>query len=101
MTRRARRIKILATLGPASADPEIVEALYHAGVDVFCINMSHASHDMMRERVATIRALEEKVDRPIGILVDLQGPKLRVGMFANGAEDLRKGALFTLDENPK
>ena len=91
MTRRSRRIKILATLGPASADPEVVEALYRAGADVFRINMSHASHDMMRERVATIRALEEKVDRPIGILVDLQGPKLRVGVFANGVEELRKG----------
>ena len=86
MTRRSRRVKILATLGPASADPEVVEALFHAGADVFRINMSHASHDMMRERVATIRKLEEKVDRPIGILVDLQGPKLRVGTFANGFE---------------
>src|SRR5579863_2129640 len=100
MTRRARRVKILATLGPASADPEIVEALYRAGVDVFRINMSHASHDMMRERVATIRALEDKVDRPIGILVDLQGPKLRVGLFAKGAEELRKGDLFTDDDDP-
>ena len=99
MKRRDRRVKILATLGPASADPDVVEALYRAGVDVFRINMSHASHDMMRERVATIRALEEKVDRPIGILVDLQGPKLRVGMFANGGEDLRKGDLFTLDDD--
>jgi pyruvate kinase len=100
MTRRARRVKILATLGPASADPEVVEALYRAGADVFRINMSHASHDMMRERVATIRALEEKVDRPIGILVDLQGPKLRVGLFARGAEELRKGEMFTVDDNP-
>jgi pyruvate kinase len=100
MTRRGRRIKILATLGPASADPEVVEALFRAGADVFRINMSHASHDMMRERVATIRALEEKVDRPIGILVDLQGPKLRVGLFAKGAEELRKGDLFTVDDDP-
>ena len=100
MTRRSRRIKILATLGPASQDPEVVEALYRAGADVFRINMSHASHDMMRERVATIRALEEKVDRPIGILVDLQGPKLRVGLFAKGAEELRKGDLFTVDDDP-
>ncbi len=100
MTRRARRVKILATLGPASADPEVVEALFRAGADVFRINMSHASHDMMRERVATIRALEEKVDRPIGILVDLQGPKLRVGLFASGAEELRKGEMFTVDDDP-
>ena len=100
MIRRGRRVKILATLGPASADPAVVEALYRAGADVFRINMSHASHDMMRERVATIRALEEKVDRPIGILVDLQGPKLRVGLFANGAEELRKGEIFTVDDDP-
>jgi pyruvate kinase len=101
MIRRGRRIKILATLGPASQDPAVVEALYRAGADVFRINMSHASHDMMRERVATIRALEEKVDRPIGILVDLQGPKLRVGLFANVSEDLRKGDSFTLDDSAK
>jgi len=100
MTRRGRRIKILATLGPACADPEVLEALYRAGADVFRINMSHASHDKMRERVAMIRALEEKVDRPIGILVDLQGPKLRVGLFAKGGEELRKGDLFTLDDDP-
>ena len=99
MSRRGRRVKILATLGPASADPAVVEALYRAGADVFRINMSHASHDMMRERVAVIRALEEKVDRPIGILVDLQGPKLRVGLFANGAEELRKGDFFTVDDD--
>jgi pyruvate kinase len=100
MTRRGRRIKILATLGPASNDPEVLEALFRAGADVFRINMSHASHDTMRERVAAIRALEEKVGRPIGILVDLQGPKLRVGLFAKGAEELRKGDLFTVDDDP-
>ncbi len=101
MTRRSRRVKMIATLGPASFEPEVVKALFLAGVDVFRINMSHASHDMMRERVATIRKLEEEVERPIGILVDLQGPKLRVGLFANGSEDLRKGDIFTLDDNPK
>ena len=100
MIRRSRRIKILATLGPASADPAIVARAVQAGADVFRINMSHASHDAMRERVAMIRALEEEFDRPIGILVDLQGPKLRVGVFANGAEQLRKGDVFTLDADP-
>ena len=83
--------------GPASVERETVAELFEAGADVFRINMSHASHDMMRERVALIRSLEEEFDRPIGILVDLQGPKLRVGTFANGAEDLRKGDVFTLD----
>ena len=81
---RRRRIKIIATLGPASADRATVAALFDAGADVFRINMSHASHDAMRERVATIRSLEEEMNRPIGILVDLQGPKLRLGAFAGG-----------------
>ncbi len=79
-----RRIKIIATLGLAP-DRGVLEALFAAGADVFRINMSHASHDVMRERVALIRELEEEFDRPIGILVDLQGPKLRLGMFAGGA----------------
>jgi pyruvate kinase len=100
LTRRSRRIKIIATLGPASADRETVAALFKAGADVFRINMSHASHDGMRERVALIRSLEEEFGRPIGILVDLQGPKLRVGTFRDGAESLRKGDSFTLDSDP-
>ena len=82
--RRRRRVKIIATLGPASTDRETIAALFAAGADVFRINMSHASHDAMRERVATIRSLEEEMNRPIGILVDLQGPKLRLGAFAGG-----------------
>ena len=100
MSRRSRRIKIIATLGPAMQERSVVAALFEAGADVFRINMSHASHDGMRERIALIRSLEEEFDRPIGILVDLQGPKLRVGLFANGAEDLRKGETFTLDDSP-
>jgi pyruvate kinase len=100
LSRRNRRIKIIATLGPASQERSVVASLFKAGADVFRINMSHASHDMMRERVALIRSLEEEFDRPIGILVDLQGPKLRVGTFANGAEDLRNGDNFTLDSDP-
>jgi pyruvate kinase len=100
LSRRNRRIKIIATLGPASVERETVAALFLAGADVFRINMSHASHDMMRERVALIRSLEEQFDRPIGILVDLQGPKLRVGTFASGAEELHKGDVFTLDSDP-
>src|ERR1700722_2664659 len=98
--RRRRRIKIIATLGPASADRATVASLFEAGADVFRINMSHASHDGMRERVAMIRSLEEEYHRPIGILVDLQGPKLRVGEFETGAVLLRKGEAFTLDSDP-
>ena len=99
LIRRRRRIKIIATLGPASADRSMVAALFEAGADVFRINMSHASPDAMRERVATIRSLEEQFDRPIGVLVDLQGPKLRVGEFEGGAVVLRKGAAFALDSD--
>ena len=97
--RRRRRIKILATLGPASAERSVIAELFKAGADVFRINMSHASHDGMRERVAMIRSLEEEFGRPIGILVDLQGPKLRVGEFEAGAVLLRKGDAFTLDSD--
>ena len=99
MIRRRRRIKIIATLGPASADRATLAALFEAGADVFRINMSHASHDAMRERVAMIRALEEDYGRPIGVLVDLQGPKLRVGEFASGSALLRKGDAFRLDSD--
>ena len=70
--RRDRKVKILATLGPASSDPETIQSLFRAGADVFRINMSHASHDVMRTLVRTIRAVEAENSRPIGILVDLQ-----------------------------
>jgi pyruvate kinase len=99
--RRSRRVKIVATLGPASADRETIAALFAAGADVFRINMSHASHDAMRERVAMIRSLEEEAGRPIGVLVDLQGPKLRLGLFADGGVELHKGEAFILDSDPK
>jgi pyruvate kinase len=92
-----RRVKILATLGPATADREAIARLYRAGADVFRINMSHASHDMMRERVKMIRDVEKEVGRPIGILADLQGPKLRVGEFAEGGAMLRNGQRFVFD----
>ncbi len=99
MIRRQRRIKIIATLGPASAERSVIAGLFEAGADVFRINMSHASHDAMRERVAMIRSLEEEYGRPIGILVDLQGPKLRVGEFESGGVPLRRGDAFTLDSD--
>ncbi len=98
--RRQRRTKIVATLGPASSDRAAIAALFRAGADVFRINMSHTSHDSMRTLVSTIRAIELEVERPIGILVDLQGPKLRVGRFASGPVTLSKGATFTFDEDP-
>ena len=75
----------------------MIAALFRAGADVFRINMSHTSHERMRELVATIRSIEEECERPIGILVDLQGPKLRVGQFEGGPVTLPKGDTFTLD----
>ena len=98
--RRLRRVKILATLGPASEDRDTIGRLFEAGADVFRINMSHATHDGMRERVRMIRALSKHYGREIGVLVDLQGPKLRVGTFVNGAVDLGRGQHFVLDADP-
>ena len=97
--RRLRRIKILATLGPASSDSAMIRRLFEAGADVFRINMSHTSHDKMRELVKTIRNVESSYGRPIGILVDLQGPKLRLGSFAEGAIQLNNGESFVLDSD--
>jgi len=97
--RRLRRIKILATLGPASSDSAMIRRLFEAGADVFRINMSHTSHDKMRELVKTIRNVESSYGRPIGILVDLQGPKLRLGSFAEGAIQLKNGESFVLDSD--
>ena len=98
--RRERNTKILATLGPSSSEQEQIEALYRAGADVFRINMSHANHDLLNTMVERIRAVEQSVGRPIGILVDLQGPKLRVGEFAEDAVFLKKGQRFDLDLDP-
>ncbi|WP_144222705.1 pyruvate kinase [Mesorhizobium amorphae] len=99
--RRSRKVKILATIGPASSDEAMLKKLFEAGADVFRINMSHSDHDLMRTLVARIRSVEAAVGRPIGILADLQGPKLRVGKFANGKEELTVGQTFTLDDNPE
>ncbi|HEX3504961.1 MAG TPA: pyruvate kinase [Xanthobacteraceae bacterium] len=98
--RRQRRTKVVATLGPASGSREMIARLFEAGADVFRINMSHTNHDRMRELVTTIRAVEADHNRPIGILVDLQGPKLRLGTFADGAAMIDNGQQFTLDTDP-
>lgn len=95
--KRNRRVKILATLGPASAEEEMIQKLHEAGADLFRINMSHASHDVMRTLISRIRAVEARCGRPIGILADLQGPKLRVGKFKDGKVELTPGQTFTLD----
>jgi pyruvate kinase len=98
--RRLRRTKVVATLGPASSDRATIARLFEAGADVFRINMSHTTHERMRELVTVIRGIESHYDRPIGILVDLQGPKLRLGKFAEGSATLTKGETFTLDADP-
>jgi pyruvate kinase len=95
--RRHRNVKIVATLGPASNDYEMIRALHEAGADVFRLNMSHGDHDEIKARHAIIRQVEKDLDSPISILADLQGPKLRVGVFANGEEELVPGAAFRLD----
>ena len=97
--RRSCKVKILATLGPSSSDEGMIRKLFDAGADVFRINMSHTDHESMRTFVGRIRKVEEAVGRPIGILADLQGPKLRVGKFAKGKEEMTIGQTFTLDDN--
>jgi pyruvate kinase len=95
--RRSRRAKIVATLGPASFAPEMIERLFEAGVDVFRINMSHTPFDVVKKLHAAVRTAEAKFGRPIGILADLQGPKFRLGAFANERVTLPEGSTFAFD----
>ena len=97
--RRLRNVKIVATLGPSSDSYEMIEALHKAGADVFRLNMSHGTHDEIRDKHRIIREVETNLNSTIGILADLQGPKLRVGVFAEGSETLEEGARFRLDLN--
>ncbi|HMO45255.1 MAG TPA: pyruvate kinase [Rubrivivax sp.] len=97
---RTRNAKIVATLGPASSDPAVIEKLFLAGADVFRLNFSHGSAGDHRKRFDAIRAIEQRSGRPIGILADLQGPKLRVGTFADGPVMLQAGQDFRLDLDP-
>ncbi|WBS00470.1 pyruvate kinase [Pseudoduganella sp. SL102] len=94
---RQRNAKIVATLGPASSDPDTIRALFDAGADVFRLNFSHGSHADHRQRLETIRAIEAETGRPAGVLLDLQGPKLRLGTFTEGAVTLAAGDAFRLD----
>ncbi len=98
--RRQRKAKIVATLGPSTTTRAQIEALFRAGADVFRLNLSHGTHDDHRARYDIIRQIEADYGRPIGILVDLQGPKLRVGTFAKGPIQLRNGEAFRFDLDP-
>ena len=95
-----RKVKILATLGPASNTPEMIGRLLQAGADAFRVNMSHGDHATHAATIAAIRAAEKEFGRPIGVLCDLQGPKLRVGIFKEGRTVIRHGSHFTLDRDP-
>lgn len=95
--RRLRQTKIVATIGPASGSDEMLERLFRAGTDVFRFNFSHGTHAEHAAQLQRVRALEERVGRPIGVLADLQGPKLRVGRFANSKVGLETGQVFRLD----
>jgi pyruvate kinase len=93
--RRNRRVKIVATLGPVSTNEKMMRALFEAGADVFRVNMSHATPESLREAHAIVRKLEKEFSRPIGILIDLQGPKLRIGNFDSGAIRLPEGDVVS------
>jgi pyruvate kinase len=96
---RGRKVKILATLGPASKDPAMLRRLLLAGADAFRLNMSHGEHEDHAKAIAAIRNLEKEFNHPISILCDLQGPKLRVGTFEGGEARIPHGGRFTLDRN--
>ena len=97
---RGRKVKILATIGPASRDPEMLRRLLKTGADAFRLNLSHGEHGDHEAAIRAIRALEKEFGRPITILADLQGPKLRVGTFADGEATIPHGRHFTLDRDP-
>src|SRR4029077_12098292 len=98
--RRGRFTKIVANLGPASSSPERLRALFEAGADVFRLNFSHCTHDHHKQRVDLLRAMEKHYKHPIAILMDLQGPKLRLGTLAKGPMELKKGQQLRLDLDP-
>lgn len=98
--KRARRARIVATLGPATSGDAPIRALFETGVDVFRLNFSHGSQADHAQRLKSIRRLEAECGRPIGVLLDLQGPKLRLGTFVGGTAQLKAGSSFRLDLDP-
>ena len=99
--RRYRNTKIVATLGPSTRTKRQIRALIMAGVDVFRLNFSHGEHSDKKSRVIAIRELEKELDRPVSIMADLQGPKLRIGEFKDGEIELAPGDNFSLDLKEK
>ncbi|MBN8484048.1 MAG: pyruvate kinase [Sphingomonadales bacterium] len=97
---RGRKVKILATLGPASRSPEMIAKLLRAGADAFRVNMSHGDHETHAATIAAIRAAEKDFGRPVAVLCDLQGPKLRVGQFKDGKAVIRHSGHFVFDRDP-
>ncbi len=97
---RRRSTKIVATLGPSSSTETAIEALARAGADVFRLNFTHGTHADHAMRHAAVRAIEARIGHPIGVLLDLQGPKLRVGQFASGRAQIVKGRPFVFDRDP-
>ena len=98
---RKRNTKIIATLGPSSSSPLKIHSLFQAGADIFRLNFSHGNHDDHRKRVFHIRQYEKRLGRPIAILGDLQGPKIRIGIFKKTYVILKNNQKFVLDLNPK
>jgi pyruvate kinase len=99
--RRNKHAKIVATLGPASDERQTIQALFDAGADVFRLNFSHGTHEDHQRRLDLVRDVERECGRPIGVLLDLQGPKLRIGTFADGPVNLVEGKAFRLDLDAK
>ena len=97
---RSRHVRVLATLGPASSTAAEIRALYEAGADAFRVNMSHGDDASKVALIDTVRSLEAEIGRPMTILADLQGPKLRVGRFEDGRVELAAGQRFRLDADP-
>ncbi|MCB1905074.1 MAG: pyruvate kinase, partial [Gammaproteobacteria bacterium] len=95
--RRSRQTKIVATIGPGSGTDEMLARLYQAGADVFRFNFSHGTHEEHAKQLRSVRMLEERVGRPIGVFADLQGPKLRVGKFSGSGVLLQAGESFRFD----
>ncbi|MEM8952205.1 MAG: pyruvate kinase, partial [Pseudomonadota bacterium] len=99
--RHQRSAKILATLGPSSSSPDEIKALFDAGADAFRFNFSHGTHEDHQARYEIVRRIEADAGRPISVVVDMQGPKLRVGTFENDKIELVAGASFRLDLEDK